>query len=89
MFTAPKTKKAHTLTLRGNANSAPFFGFCLKVFRLEGRTSSPPQRVNCMTPMEVMRRVSFLRTQRRTASLEIEPVVSNLSITSPTLYLPL
>ena len=55
-----------------------FFGLCLQVFRQTG----PPQCV----AKENKREVSFLRTQQRIASSEIESGVSNFSIANSTLY---
>ena len=43
--------------------------------------------VDFLVPMENKRKVPFLKTQRRTASLGIEPGVNNLLITNPMLYL--
>ena len=49
--------------------------------------AGPPLRIGCLAPMEYKRKVFFPpRTQRRIASSGIKPGISNLSITSPTLY---
>ena len=63
-------------------NAKRFLGFYLQAFRQAG----PPQREDCLAQMENKRTVSFPRTQQRIASSRIEPGVSNLSITKPTLY---
>ena len=61
---------------------APFFGFCLQVFRQH----TSPHRLDYLARLGNERKVCFARTQRRIASLGIEPEASNLSITNLTLY---
>ena len=74
--------QALDLRLSNHNNAEQFFGLCLQVFRQAG----PPQRVDRLAQMGNNRKVFFPKTQRRIASSGIEPGVSNLSITSPTLY---
>ena len=65
-------------------DKAPFLGSACKSFVRLG----PPQRVDCLASIENKRKMSFPRTQERITSSGIEPRVSNLSITKPTLTRP-
>ena len=57
-------------------------------YGLQVRRAGTPQRVevDCLASMKNKHNASFPRIQRRIASSGIEPGVSNLSITTPTLY---
>ena len=65
-----------TLLLSNYTKAEQFFEFSLQVSRQAG----PAQRVDCLAPLENKRKVTLSRPQRRTVSLGIEPVVSNLSL---------
>ena len=74
--------ESRTLRLCNHTNADALFGFFLQVF-FSGFAMATGKLLD---PVGITRKMSFPRTRRRIPNAGIEPGVSNLSITSPTLY---